>query len=432
MAHVVFVDSNASGMATIRRALELGHRVGFVRGVAPFYTDTPASRAILGEVHELVDIASTGDADEVTAALRTIAAQHPIDAVITQTEMRSIPTARAARAIGVRFTDPDAVTTARQKHRTRERVRAAGLASAQFGYADTVEEALRVAARIGYPVVVKPASGGDSLFSAIAADEPAARAACERLFEGRPQLPQTWQIGFAGGILIEEKLVGPLMSAEIGLRDEERFEIGLSGRFRWNEDEVVELGSFTPADVTPELGRQCYEYAFAACRAIGLDIGIFHVEMIVTARGPVLVEINPRLMGGGMPNVYRQATGHSVGDALLQLFLGQPLSDLPYHFSGCTGGRSVRVRDAATLPAHVDLSWIAKHPGVVWLDDYAYQPHQAVKAGTILAHFTMREPDLPAVIATTKQILHRAQRELGLPLMIDDLDYDARAPVAPR
>src|SRR5206468_1631395 len=96
-------------------------------------------------------------------------------------------------------------------------------------------------------------------------------------------------------------------------------------RYRGNVDEVVELGGFMPARLDPATWRACEDYAVRVCRALGLDLGIFHLEIIVTADGPRLVEANPRMMGGALPLIYERFTGHSIQDHLIAVHLGSPL-----------------------------------------------------------------------------------------------------------
>jgi biotin carboxylase len=60
-------------------------------------------------------------------------------------------------------------------------------------------------------------------------------------------------------------------------------------------------------------------------RSVGLDFGIFHIEIILGKHGPVLVEANPRIMGGNMPTVFKLATGIDAYDLLVDMYLTRGL-----------------------------------------------------------------------------------------------------------
>jgi biotin carboxylase len=64
-------------------------------------------------------------------------------------------------------------------------------------------------------------------------------------------------------------------------------------------------------------------YTAAALDAVGLRFGAAHTEVMWTADGPRLVEINARPHGGGQPRFCRVATGDSQVDRAVRLFTGQ-------------------------------------------------------------------------------------------------------------
>jgi biotin carboxylase len=88
-------------------------------------------------------------------------------------------------------------------------------------------------------------------------------------------------------------------------------------------------------------------------RALGLDIGVFHLEVIRTRRGPVLVEANARLMGGALPLLYGWATGDNIFDHLINIHAG-----LPVEWNRSGGTRHATARQIAPMHegiAHCDI-----------------------------------------------------------------------------
>lgn len=423
--HIAFVDSTATALPVIRLAKEMGHQVTYVRPLHPFYPPTEENLRILDMADHLVEPTDTADADAVTAALHRVHARTPIDLANSQFEPVTVAVASACQRLGLRGTAPEAVFVARRKDRCREVLRAAGVATADFARVHDGDDAVAQAERIGYPVICKPPSAAMSLLSFAARDAAEVRAACARILAGPETESAVWAPYLTGGVLVEELLVGPMVSVEIGVRDGTYHPFCVVGRFRWHEREVVELGSYLPAALPPEETAACVEYARTVCQAIGADLGVFHLEMIVTDRGPVLVEFNPRTMGGGLPTAYHHATGHEIHRSVVQLLTGESQVDVPPLLPGCTAVCAVIARDGGTIAPTATLAGLHGDPDVrevLGLDHYAAHPGSSVPADTVLARFVLRGPDLPAVRDRMATLLAGLETELGLPLMIGDKD----------
>jgi biotin carboxylase len=420
--HLAFVDSNPAGLDAIRAAKDLGHRVTFIESTQPIYPPTPANRAAVALADHLLAGVDTFDADAVTTALEKCHAEAAIDAVSTQNEMAARSVAVACQRLGLRGTAPDAVLTARRKDLCRAALRAAGLAHAKFALASDEAGVLAAARRIGYPVVLKPPAGTNSLLAFVARDEPEARAGCAGLLSGLDQVPPGWRAQFQEGILVEELLTGALVSVEIGARDGTFFPFCVSGRIRWQDNEVVELGGYIPGLPGPQ-ARQCVEYAKDVCRAIGLDLGVFHLEIMLTDRGPVLVEANSRVIGGCMPTVYQLATGSSLYGSLVRILTDAPDVPLPAAFDGCTGCHKVMAREDGRIAPRATLDFLGRHPAVLRVfgfDDFGAAAGQPVHSGQMLAMILLREADHPALVATAESLVREAEAVLGVGLMIGE------------
>lgn len=431
--HIAFVDSTITALPVLRWAKELGHRVTFVQSVYPFYPPTEENLRILGMVDRLVEPTVIADPDAVFAALRQVHADTPIDLVNSQSEPATVAAAMAGRRLGLRGTPPEAVFIARHKDRCREVLRATGLATADFARVDDAGAAVTQAERIGYPVICKPPSAAMSLLSFVARDAGEVRDASASILAGVDTEAEMWRPHLTGGVLVEELLQGPMVSVEIGVRDGTYYPFCVTGRFRWHEREVVELGSYLPADLPPDQTTACVEYAIAVCQAIGADLGVFHLEMIVTDRGPVLVEFNPRTMGGGLPTAYHHATGHEIHRSVVQLLTGESKVDVPPLLAGCTAVCAVTARDAGTIAPAATLARLHEDPAVhevLGLDHYGVHPGSSVPAGTVLARFVLRRPDLPAVRDRMTALLRGLETDLDLPLMIGDKDSVRHRPAA--
>ncbi|MDT4876390.1 hypothetical protein FQZ97_1118260 [compost metagenome] len=61
--------------------------------------------------------------------------------------------------------------------------------------------------------------------------------------------------------------------------------------------------------------------------AFGINFGVCHSEFILTAQGPVLVEINYRSIGDGREFLLDRLLPQGWFDRILALHLGEPLAD---------------------------------------------------------------------------------------------------------
>lgn len=425
--HIAFVDSNYSALEVIKCAADEGHRVTFVQASRPsLYSLSAANLRLIGSATEMVDDVATTGAAAVTAVLARCHDAHPIDFANSQSELSVESVALACKALGLRGTSPDGILIARRKDVLRAALRDAGIATAAFATARNASQALTAATEIGYPVVIKPPSGADSKLVFVARDPAEVRAGCARTLRGLSGVPADWHGQLTRGFLVEEYLAGPLVSVEIGMSGGLGYLFCISGRTRSSDDEVIETGVHIPAELPADQARACASYAAAVCRAIGLDRGIFHVEMIVTSRGPVLVEANPRIMGGMLPAVYQHATGESIYRAFLQVISGAKITTPPAS-SGCVAGRRLFVRTPGVMPGGWDTSdWAGEHrSSVIKMDspnDMGISPGDRVTRGRVIARVILRGADYAETATAARDIIDRAEKALGIDLMRGEYD----------
>lgn len=425
--HIAFVDATPGTLDAIAHAKDAGHVVSFLESPEPYYPATAENASLIGRADRIMRGVPTTDAPALTAALARCHAWKPVDFAVSQHEMAVEAVALSCKALGLPGTSPDAVLTARRKDLLRTALREAGIAGPPFAVARDPDEALRAADSIGYPVVVKPPSGADSRLASVARDRAHVRAACDRILAGGVDaLPPGWRPQFTRGLLVEGYLAGPLISVEIGMRDERGYVFCISGRTRARDDEVIEIGPHIPAELPGGQERDCAAYAESVCRAIGLDRGVFHLEMIVTARGPVLVEANPRIMGGIMPTVYQHATGRSIYNGFLQVISGAAVDCAPPAFGGCVTGRRFFARADTAMPASWETGWLDSNAGQLIRfdppDSLGLRPLQAVRRGQVIARMISRGPDYAATAKAGTRISDLIQDSWKIPLLYGEYD----------
>lgn len=416
--HLLFIDTNAPGIETIRIAKQRGLCVSFIRSGYRRYVETPEIKSIIYNLDNLISLPNSTIETDVFRAVAALHRTRQIDAVICELEPCVDVAARICERLNIPFTSAAAVSTARNKARAREVLQEAGLRCPRFRRVTTAAEVGEAARWIDGPVVIKPQVGYDSLLAMVVPEPSLASQAAERLLQGIDKLPEQLQAQFRTGILVEEYLKGPLVSAEIGVRDGQFYRFMVSDHPRARQDECIEMGASMPADLSADEVDACFSYAESVARALGFDLGIFHAEMIFTSRGPVLVEMNSRLMGGVLPAVYRNLTGESIQDRLIDIHLGLPISPQRPTYAGYVSARTIMPDRDSVLPAQIDLDWVKDfQPRLIEFEGPRLEPGLAVKRRQILGSYHVRAESFAAANLAAEAVLQRFETAVGVPLI---------------
>jgi hypothetical protein len=65
-----------------------------------------------------------------------------------------------------------------------------------------------------------------------------------------------------------------------------------------------------------------FDYALKVCTLLQLRLGVFDVELIASDEGPILLEVNPRPMGGEMISGYEVSSCYACHHRPLRRNLG--------------------------------------------------------------------------------------------------------------
>ncbi|MEV6837031.1 ATP-grasp domain-containing protein [Streptomyces sp. NPDC051133] len=368
--HVVFVTWKAGNAPAFEAARRLGHHVTLIRSLSMErsqnidFESSPYTKYV-DRVHVLHDAT---DLDALRRCVRAVHEERPVDGFVATVDALVVPVAVIAEEIGVPFTDARAAAAAKQKDRCRDILAAAGLDSTRHAVVTGFEEAAAFAAGTGYPVVVKPARGSGSEGAHVVNGPGELR----EVFAATPR-----NAAYRAGILIEEYLRGRFVSAEIGLAQGRFLRLAVSERSTWDRHEALETGTTIPAGITAEEHDRVMEYAEAVVGALGLRLGVFHVEMMIGADGqPRLIELNPRIMGSCLPNLFRLAGGGDIFELLVRVHLNERIERGPTEFTHYATVRWFGAAHAVPRPDRV--------PGLGWA---------TAEYGDSLHALTVRFPD---------------------------------------
>jgi argininosuccinate lyase len=227
--------------------------------------------------------------------------------------------ARLAQHFGLPSPSPEAVELCRHKGRQRARLAAAGVPIPAFHLVTERAAAVAVAAQLGYPVVVKPVTGSGSFMVRLCRDGSEVGAAAGEILgrevneRGMP-LPRE--------LLVEQYIQGEEYSVEALGCD---LIVGVTAKQLGPPPAFVEHGHLFPAPLPAGQLDALREVTCSALQALGLTWGPSHTELRMGPQGPCLIEVNPRLAGGFIPELIRHTWGVDLVEQSVRFSAGWPL-----------------------------------------------------------------------------------------------------------
>lgn len=249
------------------------------------------------------------DQQGLVSAAAGVRATRPVLGVCTYDEAFVIAAAHAAQQMGVPGLTVAGAEGCRDKHRTRAALTEAGLPQPQYALAGTLEQAAAAAQRIGFPVVLKPRGMGASAGVVRAAHAGGVAAA----FEVAAHASHAGPPAFEEGLLVEEMVDGPEISVDGAVVAGQYRPFCLARKRHGPPPYFEEVGHIVDAADPLLEDAEVLRVLAQAHRALGLPDGITHTEVRLSARGPVIIEVNGRLGGDLIPYLGMLATGVDPG-----------------------------------------------------------------------------------------------------------------------
>lgn len=126
-----------------------------------------------------------------------------------------------------------------------------------------------------------------------------------------------------GDVLVEAYMQGPEVSVETLSIDGQTHVIAITDKLTTRAPNFVEMGHSQPSRHPEEIKEQIKEIAIAAIKAIGIDNGPSHTEIIITEEGPKIVEIGARLGGDNITTrLVPLSTGMNMVERCIDIALG--------------------------------------------------------------------------------------------------------------
>jgi len=263
---------------------------------------------------------------EIDASARRILARagplKVIDAVVAADTPMLVLAATVAAAMGLPHNPVDAVRAALDKAAQRQRWAAAGVPQPSFRLVPAGDCVRQAAEAIGFPCVVKAVSLSASQ-GVLRADDPAAAVEAARRIR---QVLDDAERPADEPLLIEEYLPGPELSIDGVLTAGDLTVTAVFDKPGMPDGPTFEETLLvSPSRLAAGTLAAAVRTAADAARSLGLSTGPVHAELRICDRGPAMLELAPRSIGGLCSRALRFAGGASLEEIVLANALGRPI-----------------------------------------------------------------------------------------------------------
>lgn len=254
--------------------------------------------------------ASTMDEDAVLAA----AEDYQPDGIMTlATDMPMRGVAKVAEKLGLPGISYDTALKATDKFEMIKAFKAHDVASPWFFTVDSIEELKALEGQLTYPCIMKPTDNAGSHGVVLA-----------KSFDDMiREYDYSRENARHGKVIIEEYLKGDEVSVEVMVVDGKVNILQITDKLTTGAPHFVEMGHSQPSRHPVDIQRVIKELATKACQAVGINQGPAHVEMMVTERGPVMIELGARMGGDNITTaLVPLSTGIDMVKATIDVALG--------------------------------------------------------------------------------------------------------------
>ncbi|TSE11993.1 ATP-grasp domain-containing protein [Mesorhizobium intechi] len=320
---LVLVEGNRSiGLLYVRAAKRLGlHPITFSADPTQYdYLKADGTEAIS------VD---TDDLDALICECSWLRATYDIAGITGFTgldELAYATVGKLCRSFDLPGPNPRAIERCCDKFTQRQLLAEAGVPMPAYRLAANAADVESCAAEINLPVILKPAVGSGSSGVLLCRNVDELAKHTTHLLCGKHK----WRS--SPRILVEEFAQGPYYWADM-MGDEV---IGIGGADFGRPPHFIHRGCTYPAVLTDDEQQRVADVSLTCLQALDLGWGPSNIGFRWTMRGPVVIEVNPRLAGAPGPQMVNLAYGVDVVTEHIKVVIGEEwdLRRTRSHFAG--------------------------------------------------------------------------------------------------
>ncbi|OGJ58364.1 hypothetical protein A2881_04895 [Candidatus Peribacteria bacterium RIFCSPHIGHO2_01_FULL_55_13] len=263
---------------------------------------------------------------EIVEKTASACASYNVDGAITFWEEEIPLLAHICKACGFTGNTVEAAMNTRDKFLMQEILKAHGEPHIPHQLLHTHEDLRTAMKTIGFPAVIKPLFGADSLSVIRVNDEREAERAYTYVLESF-QHPYEKLYIYDRGVCVYQKFVdGQEFSVECCCQNGTVTVVGMHEKMLMSPPFFVETGDYLPPMVTDQVRSALETCAMGGLKALGVRDSLSHVEIKWTKRGPQIIEAASRMGGDYTYIATRVVYGADLVQAGCEIALGIPVS----------------------------------------------------------------------------------------------------------
>ena len=370
------IEPFSSGAQLVYSALSRGYRVVvFKNQEGPHIS---LDEEIVNNV--LVINTATTDENQLETIVENFHSHSPLNAILPGVDEYVPLVGRLCYQLGLPGPCLDCLPFVRLKHKLRQQLEKHQIPNSQFGICYKKNEAKRYANKVGYPLVVKAVDLAAAMCVSLARNE-------EELDNAISRIENFEDIELGGRqplklILLEEHLIGPEYSIEGIVQGNTVKIISITKKLLGPAPYFVLKEHVVCSTKSQDVNNIISEYILTVIHAIKLDHGIFHAELRITNRGPILLEIAARLPGDEIPSLIKKSTGVCLSNLMLDSFLGikkdlSKINTIPNTYNGI---RYVIRINIISYRKVIGIDQVKELPGFIKLN-FFIKPGERIEVG---------------------------------------------------
>ncbi|UVK50436.1 acetyl-CoA carboxylase biotin carboxylase subunit family protein [Mesorhizobium sp. AR02] len=349
-------------------------------------SDPDCYEYIAAERVEVIRV-DTRNLDALVRECSKLTVSNDIAGIVSTEDCAYATVGRLCRHFGLPGPNPASIERCCDKFIQRRLLAEAGVPVPAFRVASNARDVESYATEIGLPVVLKPAVGAGSKGVRLCRDVAEVAEHAAYLLEGK----HVWQS--SPRILVEEFAQGLQYIAEI--MGNEVIAIGAAD---FGPPPHFVYREFTfPAPLTDDEQKHIADVSLTCLQALGLGWGPTNIELRWTKRGPVVIEVNPRLAGTPDPQLVQLAYGLDLITEHIKLAIGDGW-DLRKRHSHTAAARILIADRDGTIDSIACESRAAAVSGVAEVKFYIESKTPIVRTGDSrdwIGHVMAASPSLP-------------------------------------
>ncbi len=306
--YIVFIESNTTGTGRLflKKATLKGLKTVFI-------TKDPNKYDFLNKDLIQPIILDTDSEEEIYTELKNL---KNLKAIFSTSEYYIETACNLARKFNLLANNPKAINICRNKDLLAKKLSEYGIICQKTLTVSSINEINNNLSQInfGFPVIVKPTKGSGSIGVRLCYNEEEVHKHGQFLLKENKS------------ILIQEYIEGDEYSVETLSFNNQTKIIGITKKHLSNPPYFLEIGHDFPAIVSKTINTKIEELILNTFIKVGLIFGPAHTEIRIKNNTPYIIEINPRLAGGMIPELIKQAKGIDLLDTTLDLLIGKEIN----------------------------------------------------------------------------------------------------------